>query len=101
MEFVEGRPLTKYAAEHNLPVRARLELFLKVCDAVEHAHRKGVIHRDLKPGNILVDATGHPRILDFGVAKGDGCGCAGDDAAYGHREGDRDPAVYEPRAGER
>jgi tRNA A-37 threonylcarbamoyl transferase component Bud32/tetratricopeptide (TPR) repeat protein len=69
MEYVEGRPLTTYAAEQKLSIRERLDLFLKVCDAVEHAHRKGVIHRDLKPGNILVDGGGQPRILDFGVAR--------------------------------
>lgn len=67
MEYVDGRPLTEFAAK--LPLRARLELFLKVCDAVEHAHRKGVIHRDLKPGNILVDEGGRPRVMDFGVAR--------------------------------
>jgi eukaryotic-like serine/threonine-protein kinase len=69
MEFVEGRPLTAYAAEQKLALGQKLELFLKVCEAVEHAHRKGVIHRDLKPANILVDAGGQPRILDFGVAR--------------------------------
>ncbi|MEX2217612.1 MAG: serine/threonine-protein kinase [Phycisphaerales bacterium] len=69
MEFVEGRPLTTYAAELKLGIRERLGLFLRVCEAVEHAHQKGVIHRDLKPGNILVDAGGRPRVLDFGVAR--------------------------------
>jgi tetratricopeptide (TPR) repeat protein/tRNA A-37 threonylcarbamoyl transferase component Bud32 len=68
MEYVEGQTLTAYATKQGLAVDARLELFLKVCDAVEHAHRMGVIHRDLKPDNILVDAAGQPRILDFGVA---------------------------------
>jgi tetratricopeptide (TPR) repeat protein/tRNA A-37 threonylcarbamoyl transferase component Bud32 len=69
MEFVEGVPLTEFARAGRLGVRERLELFLRACEAVEHAHRMGVIHRDIKPGNILVDAEGRARILDFGVAR--------------------------------
>ena len=69
MEFIEGRPLTEFAAEKDLGTRHRLELVAKICQAVHHAHQKGVIHRDLKPGNILVDSSGQPKILDFGVAR--------------------------------
>ena len=69
MEFVEGRSLTQYAHSRQLTIRDRIELLAKICDAVQHAHQKGVIHRDLKPGNILVDETGQPKILDFGVAR--------------------------------
>ncbi len=67
MELVDGRPLTE--AARDLPMPARLELFAKVCDAVEHAHRRSVVHRDLKPGNILVTTEGNPKVLDFGVAR--------------------------------
>ena len=69
MELIRGQPLPEYAEAHQLNTRQRLELMAKVCDAVEHAHQRGVIHRDLKPGNILVDETGQPKILDFGVAR--------------------------------
>ena len=69
MELVHGEPLTQYARERHLDLRARLELIARVCDAVHHAHQKGVIHRDLKPGNILVGESGQPKILDFGVAR--------------------------------
>ncbi len=72
MELVRGASLTSYCDTKRLPVRARLELFVQVCQAVQHAHQKGVIHRDLKPGNVLVtevDGRPTPKVIDFGVAK--------------------------------
>ncbi len=70
MEHVpEARTLTQYATERELSTRERLRLFLQVCDALQHGHQKGVIHRDLKPGNILVDLSGHVKVIDFGVAR--------------------------------
>ncbi len=67
MEFVEGAPLLEYAAL--LPQRQRLRLFLPLCQAVQYAHQHRVVHRDIKPGNILVTADGIPKLLDFGIAK--------------------------------
>ena len=69
MEMVRGLPLHHYAEQHELDCKGRIDLLARVCDAVQHAHQKGVIHRDLKPGNILVDENGQPRILDFGLAR--------------------------------
>ena len=69
MELIRGESLRKFAEAHHLPTQERLEIIIKVCEAVHHAHQRGIIHRDLKPGNILVDETGQPKILDFGVAR--------------------------------
>jgi len=69
MEFIRGLPLKQYAEVHQLNTRQKLTLMVKICEAVQHAHQRGLIHRDLKPGNILVDETGQPKILDFGVAR--------------------------------
>ncbi len=72
MEYVPGEPITEYCDQRKLTIRERLELFVKVCEGVQHAHQKAVIHRDLKPANILVveiDGRPMPRIIDFGLAK--------------------------------
>jgi hypothetical protein len=72
MELVRGIKITDYCDQNNLSTRQRLDLFMQVCDAVQHAHQKGVIHRDLKPSNILVtqrDGVPVPKVIDFGIAK--------------------------------
>ncbi|HEY6895565.1 MAG TPA: tetratricopeptide repeat protein, partial [Rhodanobacteraceae bacterium] len=69
MEYVEGVPITEYASAHELDVAARLEIFVRVCEAVQYAHQNLVVHRDLKPSNIFVVADGTPKLLDFGIAK--------------------------------
>src|SRR5271154_3283312 len=72
MEYVTGMSVTHYCDKHKLTMRQRLELFMSVCDGLQHAHQKAILHRDLKPSNILVsevDGKPAPRIIDFGVAK--------------------------------
>src|SRR5690349_6203980 len=74
MELVRGTRITEFCDQNRLPTRERLDLFIQVCQAVQHAHQKGIIHRDLKPSNILVtihdpSAPGVPMIIDFGIAK--------------------------------
>ena len=72
MEYVRGESITSYCDKHRLTIRERLELFIQLCDGVQHAHQKGIIHRDLKPSNVLVALTDDrpvPRIIDFGIAK--------------------------------
>jgi serine/threonine protein kinase/tetratricopeptide (TPR) repeat protein len=69
MELIEGQPITEYCASRHLPVADRLKLFSAVCSAVQYAHQRLIVHRDIKPGNILVTQDGTPKLLDFGIAK--------------------------------
>ncbi len=75
MELVKGIPITTYCDQHRLTLRERLELFLPVCQAIQHAHQKGIIHRDIKPSNVLIapyDGRAVAKVIDFGVAKATG-----------------------------
>src|SRR5262245_27518991 len=109
MELIAGVPLDQYARDQALDARGRLELFVRVCDAVQHAHERGVIHRDLKPSNILVEPSGQPKVLDFGVARPADLGLT---AGAGHTETGQligtlhymspeqasgDPSAFDPR----
>ena len=70
MEYIpDAKPITRFARDQKLSLQDRLALFARVCDAVAHGHDRGVVHRDLKPGNILIDAAGQPKVIDFGVAR--------------------------------
>ncbi|MBZ2184121.1 MAG: serine/threonine protein kinase [Bryobacter sp.] len=72
MEFIDGEPITSYCDRHRLNTRERLALFLPVCQALQHAHQKGILHRDIEPSNVLVatlDGKPVPKVIDFGIAK--------------------------------
>jgi non-specific serine/threonine protein kinase/serine/threonine-protein kinase len=69
MELIEGQPIAEYCDAHCLSISDRLRLFVQVCSAVQYAHQRLIIHRDIKPGNILVTSEGSPKLLDFGIAK--------------------------------
>jgi len=69
MEWIEGEAITRYCHRHRLDLPGRLNLFCRVCEALSLAHERGVVHRDIKPGNVLVNAAGDPKLIDFGIAK--------------------------------
>jgi len=79
MELVSGVRIDHYVEHRRLPLRDRLVLFEGVCESIAYVHARGLVHRDIKPGNLLVDENGRPRLLDFGIAMTDG---AGDDSIY-------------------
>ncbi len=102
MEYVPGEPITNYCDHKKLSIPERLELFVKVCEGVQHAHQKAIIHRDLKPANILVvevDGKPAPRIIDFGLAKAAAPLAAGESiftGSLGHR---RHARIHQPGTG--
>jgi non-specific serine/threonine protein kinase/serine/threonine-protein kinase len=102
MEYVSGTAITEYCDKHQLTVNQRLELFIRVCEGVQHAHQKAIIHRDLKPSNILVgeiDGKAMPRIIDFWRGQSNGSGAYCGDDVHSRRRGGWHTGVYESGAG--
>ena len=102
MELVHGLPIIEHCDQNNLTTKDRLELFIDVCRALQHAHLKGVIHRDMKPSNVLialVDGRPVPKVIDFGIAKATQKTADGKNALHRRRPVSGDARVHEPRAG--
>ena len=100
MEYIDGKPIDVYCDENCLDTKARLRMFQQVCAGVQAAHDRRIVHRDIKPGNILVDAQGRPRLLDFGIAKIlDPELIHPDSRSHRHRAAPDDSRVRQPGAG--
>ncbi len=102
MELVRGIKITEYCDQNRLPTRERLELFIQVCQAIQHAHQKGIIHRDIKPSNILVtlhDGVPVPKVIDFGIAKATQAAADRSDAFHGIRAIHRHAGLHESGTG--
>ena len=102
MELVRGIRITDYCDQNSLTTKERLDLFIKVCQAVQHAHQKGIIHRDIKPSNILVtlhDGVPVPKIIDFGIAKATRAGADRENRLYPAPAIHRDTRLHESGAG--
>ena len=102
MELVRGITITDYCDQDNLTTKERLDLFIKVCQAIQHAHQKGIIHRDIKPSNILVtlhDGVPVPKVIDFGIAKATEGRLTDDDGLHAVAAVHRHAGLYESGAG--